>query len=568
MRLNHHVDHAATPTHPGRRQGERGYVMTMFALLLVPLLLMAGFAVDVGSWYSRTSDMQKAADAAALAGVVWLPDLDEARTVALDVAKRNGFDNADSNISITVEKSAVAPRRLVVRIRDTTVGSFFYEGVGGSDLDLSRTSFAEYTTPIPLGSPRNFFGLGSVLDRYTATGMTPEFLYQSVNPYCTDKVNGDRYQSGFNGTCSGSANGEYRSEGYSMYIEAKEGRTSDIEVRLFDARYNEDNAGTPTCRPTFDRNYTTLSSTRTVYGEILYWNGSRWVELGVGESATARYVRYKNGETCTYPEPGIDDFRQSGNDDYTFTLYSADDTPLDDTDNPAVPGCTETFSHDTPFDGYAFLGSERWNTLCTISTTAPDGKYILRVSNQGSSSGNPENDGSNQWGLVARYTAATDDGLCDGRNDSMCPRVYGTDAISVKADSEATQASFYLAEIGPEHAGKKLRIELFDPGEGGNNLRIMAPTGPNSWAVAPVTWTSTGASPSSGSGTQIDVTGSRFNGRLLEITVDLTGYSPPAGGVNDWWQIEYNFTSGADVTDRTTWSAEILGDPVHLIEEN
>ena len=54
------------------RQG--GFVLLKFALLLVPLLLMVGFSVDVGYWYNRTAAIQKAADAAALAGVVWLPD--------------------------------------------------------------------------------------------------------------------------------------------------------------------------------------------------------------------------------------------------------------------------------------------------------------------------------------------------------------------------------------------------------------------------------------------------------------------------------------------------------------
>jgi hypothetical protein len=63
--------------------------------------------------------------------------------------------------------------------------------------------------------------------------------------------------------------------------------------------------------------------------------------------------------------------------------------------------------------------------------------------------------------------------------------------------------------------------------------------------------------------TSIDVTSSRFNGRLITITVDLSGYNPPSN--NQWWQIKYSFSG--TVTDRTTWSARIIGDPVHLVEE-
>ena len=47
------------------------------------------------------------------------------------------------------------------------------------------------------------------------------------------------------------------------------------------------------------------------------------------------------------------------------------------------------------------------------------------------------------------------------------------------------------------------------------------------------------------------------------ITIDLAGYAPPTN--NDWWQIRYTFSG--TVTDRTTWSARIIGDPVHLVEE-
>ena len=54
--------------------GERGYAMILTSLMIVPLLGFAGFAVDVGAWYSRASSLQRASDAAALAGVVLQPD--------------------------------------------------------------------------------------------------------------------------------------------------------------------------------------------------------------------------------------------------------------------------------------------------------------------------------------------------------------------------------------------------------------------------------------------------------------------------------------------------------------
>lgn len=667
MLFDHHRQAAARRIPTRRRDGERGYIMVMFGLLLVPLLLMAGLAVDVGHWYSRTSDMRRAADAAALAGVVWLPDINAARTAALAAAARNGYVPS-STIEITVTASTQSDNRLKVTIRDKAVGSFFYSSLGGSKQDFSRTSFAEYLLAVPMGSPRNFFGTGTLLENYTATGITPEYLYQSVNPYCTDKVNGDRYQSGWfnaptsngNTTCATNANTEYRNTGYSMYIEAPENRTAAIDVKLYDAKYSkeavtwqvqgEDNCvDVPVYTPATSWNgpysssayvfvvgpaqYQTRSSTTgswsstvtidegtvvvrdgrlirfrsaatvagtwstssstsniTVSGPIIYqtrpdtstsWDTiSSATYVAGGNSVTARgnRIRWKSVsintvEQCTptyttVTDKLIDEFRQSGNDDYTYTLYQADNTPLNDDDNPQI--CQQTFTATTAYDGTEYLGSRRWNTLCQITTAMPSGRYVLRVTNSGTkvgvASSGTMNDGSNQWGLVAKY-ATTGDGLCDGRNDVMCPRVYGKDAISVRAATTASVASFYLAEIVPQHAGKKLKLELFDPGEGGQTIEIMKPSGTNgnTWTPATFSWKANTSPETTGTNvTSLDVTQSKFNGKLVEITIDLTGYAPPTN--NDWWQIRYTF-AGADVTDRTTWSARIVGDPVHLVEE-
>lgn len=606
MFLSHH---RRTPlrTERGRREG--GYVLAMFGLLLVPLLLMAGLAVDVGSWYSRASDIQKATDAASLAGVVWLPDIATARSVALDVAKRNGFDNADSNITVTVNPSTKSPRRLQVTIVDNRVGSFFWGNLGGRAITLERNSYAEYVTPVPMGSPRNYFGTGKLL-----SGTDQELIYQSVNAYCTDKIQGDRKQSRYfnGGHCGGGLNDpDYTANGYEMYIDAVKNRTSDINVMLYDARYNTGNysttlPGPQTCSTTYTSTYTYPTnndgwsgpdwsgntSDITINGPRQYQTAS-WSGWDVVWSSTAtidetqsftypRYaLRYRSPtktvktptKTCVdttqpYNEAGIDmALGSSDSETFTYSLFAADNTPLNDADNPLI--CKNSFKSNTPFDDGSFLGSRRWNTMtvadgnpttCRIAPGDTSGRYILRVQNQGSPT---TADGANQYGVVARYANAAGDGLCDGRTDVMCPRVYGKEFISVYANTSSKTASFYLAEIGPEHVGKKLKLELWDPGEGGDNIQIMKPTGTNTWTPMTFTWkVDNGATTSTDT---LDVKNSAFNGKLVEITVDLTGYNPPAN--NRWWQIKYAFTSGS-VTDRTTWSARIVGDPVHLLEEN
>ena len=57
----------------GDRSKEGGYVAVMTALLLFTLMGLAAFAVDVGHWYQVGQQEQAAADAAAMAGVTYLP---------------------------------------------------------------------------------------------------------------------------------------------------------------------------------------------------------------------------------------------------------------------------------------------------------------------------------------------------------------------------------------------------------------------------------------------------------------------------------------------------------------
>ena len=70
---------------------KQGFVAVFIALVLVIMLIFAAFTVDFGSWYTRSAEIKRAADAAALAGVVWMPEFDQAQQYALAAAKRNGF---------------------------------------------------------------------------------------------------------------------------------------------------------------------------------------------------------------------------------------------------------------------------------------------------------------------------------------------------------------------------------------------------------------------------------------------------------------------------------------------
>ncbi len=61
---------------------ERSQALPIMALLLVVLIGLLGLAIDVGRLYIARTELSRALDAAALAGVVELPDVDEAQAKA------------------------------------------------------------------------------------------------------------------------------------------------------------------------------------------------------------------------------------------------------------------------------------------------------------------------------------------------------------------------------------------------------------------------------------------------------------------------------------------------------
>ena len=105
--------------------------------------------------------IQRAADAAALAGVVWMPDFPTSQTAALAAAARNGFV-AGGNITVIVVARAGEHPPATVSITDSKAPRHFSGFVGG-DQSLARTATAEYVLPVPLGSPKNTFGTGDLL---------------------------------------------------------------------------------------------------------------------------------------------------------------------------------------------------------------------------------------------------------------------------------------------------------------------------------------------------------------------------------------------------------------------
>ena len=93
-------------------EGERGAALVLSAMVLVILMGMAAFAVDYGWIAYNRLEVRKAAEAAALAGVVHMPFPDsvafgagaESYDVAIDVAERNGYISGVGGVTVTPQE--------------------------------------------------------------------------------------------------------------------------------------------------------------------------------------------------------------------------------------------------------------------------------------------------------------------------------------------------------------------------------------------------------------------------------------------------------------------------------
>lgn len=147
-----------------------GQVLVIFAGSLLVLMGMTALVVDVSWYWANTLRVQRAADAAALAGAVYLPgDVPTAYSRANQEAAKNGYSGGTGGVSVRPCQDTDSatpgcptggsnPRQLNVTI-SAPVSTFFMRVFGMSTINATRTAKAEFTLPVPMGSPENYYGV-------------------------------------------------------------------------------------------------------------------------------------------------------------------------------------------------------------------------------------------------------------------------------------------------------------------------------------------------------------------------------------------------------------------------
>lgn len=509
-----------------RRQGESGYVLVVMAVSMVGLVLMVGFAVDLGSWYLRATKLQRAADMAALSGAGSLPDTAAAASVANDTFARNGFTNGN-NITLT---TTVDGSNVITKVKDDNVPTYFVKLLYPK-VTIERTSRAQKLSTIPLGNPFNIIGYGNENGfqgkksiKVTNPDGSPspaQGFWLSVNGACTSKEQGDVRLAKHDGraivdgsgkvtghNCSGPpSNPDYRAHGYFYAVDIPAGETGDVNIDVFDAQYSPIGGGSSAAQDGFDGP--------------------------------------KGGE-------GFDTY---------FAVYDVSDPknpkPMD---KPVI------------FQNESSAGREVWYTLHTSKLTGPprERNYVVQVST-GIANGHPNETGVNNFALMAsaKTNGPSKHIMCDSRTaPTTCPKVYGRGAASIYAPALAVgSTTFFLAEIDPSFIGSRVSAYLWDPGEGAQKIELLYPDG----TPASFTWSYTqGATKIPGNGgspsTFIDVSGTKprqpgysgtgqYNASLITIDFDVpSDYASKiqAPGTDMWWKLRYTVGT-TNVTERTTW---------------
>ena len=100
-----------TPDEPNRRQ--RGQVLVFFVVAIFVIIGLIAVVIDVAWYWSNTLEIQRAADAAALAGAPRLPNNSAgAFTLAFNEAKKNGYTNGVAGVVVTPSVDPTNTRRL------------------------------------------------------------------------------------------------------------------------------------------------------------------------------------------------------------------------------------------------------------------------------------------------------------------------------------------------------------------------------------------------------------------------------------------------------------------------
>ncbi len=544
---------------------------------MVPLLGIAAIALDIGRERALGWQLQKTADAAALAGAVFLPT-DATRA---DQQARASVMQNYPGAAVSTEVVSGHPTQLQVTV-SAGITFAFAQVIGFNDATVTRVAVAEYVAPAPMGSPCNTFAneprsgnaapfgssLPSPLTGAYEKCANPQF-WGGIEGPDVKKQQGDRYMTrtcdGFESGCSGSTNAEFRPEGYFYLVRVLDpARTGTISLQIYDPAFV--NTGQQ-C----ENNPTNVANGMNPFAP----------------DATTRYAR-TNNTFCTGDSfPG--ETGPAANTSFALRAPTLSQNPLE---APVVSSsCVKQFRgrSTAPSGAQLRLGSggyvpelaqtfHNWYQLCTFTPTQA-GDYYLQVRTNVAMSGTAEivTGADAVWSQTGDNAAVRGYGsnnfaLRAVSNDPTQVSVAGYQRMPIFANADGASSTFNLLRAVPGAGGKRIKFSFFDAADASGNgtVRVVQPAdallGTAPWTGTIANCIGEGVVNGNLANCTAAVSNAQNNGKLQTIYVPVPqnytcNFATNAGC---WFQATITFP-GSQVHDFTTWDATIEGDPVRLV---
>jgi hypothetical protein len=575
---------------------QAGQIIVLFALMLTSLIGLVGIAIDVTYAWRNGLQVQRAADAASMAGVVYLPGnlngtAPSATSTALKIATANGYTGG-----VTADYAPGNTRQLDVSIT-ASVPTFFVRLFGINNWTITRKARAGYIMPVPMGSPLSYMGVGCFALKGAAappcatagagyansgvttagtTGGTPLGslgAWGVVSAPGGNQKNGDAYAPKNNDDGSWTVN-----TGSNVMYPVSPGGANGIKGYFYSVTIPP--GATNGTIKIFDPGFCAMgAATAGNYGA-----GDHWVTGTDGKThPMSTYYNVFNTNNQPLLGPTAWTYMNITSGSLFENETGGDTTSTGGYTGGAADACTAAAGND-----------DFHNKWYTLTGTLGPGTYEVQVAstNVDPTTGavsTETSDASNAQNMFAIQVGCT--------GGAVPPTVYGYDKMALynNLSGSSLPQQFYIAKVDKETgAGKTLTIDLFDIGDvTDGTISILSPDGGTPHAVSfdytsynynsslsrvspgNCTGSPTPCQGNSVSSIKVSVGGVHpFDNTWIEITIPLssdpvTGYGatslwgPDSNPLNKgWWQVQYVVTSASDLT---TWSVNVNGNPVHLV---
>jgi hypothetical protein len=576
---------------------------------MVLMLTGIGVAIDAAQAYYWNASAERAATAAALSGVIFMPNQfaasdaipalsgNDASDRAVAEARRNRFDVADTADNVQVVPAAVPGKSNQLQVTvSRTVPTLFLSAFGIGAFKVRRTAIVSYLPPISLGQAGNQIGStvsqlgtgnnyyfmrmeGWSADRQEGDAFTPNPAYEyggPLNPPSQDvhQISGD--------TGSDTVDPGLPSRGgYNFRVNLQSPGRIQVYNAVFgpDGNGSDQNNGCENGRvgsPTgpigpcsaggnyfYHENDSIDTRDRTRYAAMEY----------TLFQANNVFIHSADTELAQFKVLPIDasNWKQSSN-QYApvgpgspiTQLYNADGSPA----NMAIyHSWVDVPSYTGPLDGGLVQ-----RTMPAILPLLPAGTYRLRVDMLNPDGSSPPGTAQAHKGYSVRAVDALGAACADCAVTAWNDMAYFT-PISTPGGGSFTIPLFSLPG---DYAGQVVTIDIYDPGDisgaGNVDIDILDPTGaPASGTTSVYDLGTSRTSPAAPTliGTPATATfrataggTTLYNGHWVEMQVPIPNTYDPTNPV---WSLRYSTSTGVSAIDTVTVAVGQRGVPAHVI---